>query len=254
MTSSSVHVTVPYFGLDAFLPVIQTERPNLEIYFGSGRFDEITHSDIIDLRDALDYHPHLTFHAPFMDLSPAAVDARIREVTLQRFSTVLEFASVLKPKVVVFHSGYYRWNYDNKVDRWLQGSLETWTQLNGKAEEMGVMIAIENIFEEEPDNLIMLAEEMHSENFGLCIDVGHINLFSRLSIQHWLDVSGPYIKELHLHDNNGSADDHLSVGDGTIDFETVFKMTDQSDCVYTIEAHTVENARKSLQRLRRYLV
>ena len=185
MTYPSVHVTVPYFGLDTYLPIIKKERLNLEIYFSSGRFDEIRKSDIVALRDMLDYNPKLTFHAPFMDLSPAAVDPKIREVTLQRYDSVLDFAEILKPKAVVFHSGYYRWKYENKIDKWLKGSIKTWRLLNKRAEEMGVNIAIENIFEDEPSNLRILAEEMDSENFGLCIDVGHINLFSRIPSARW---------------------------------------------------------------------
>jgi len=254
VTSPSVHVTVPYFGLDQYLPIIKKESLNLEIYFSSGRFDEIQKSDIIELRDVLDYNPKLTIHSPFMDLSPAAVDPIIREATFKRYSSILDFASVLEPRVVVFHSGYYRWNYENKVDKWLKGSLKTWRLLNKRAEDLGVKIAIENIFEDEPGNLRMLAEEMGSENFGLCVDVGHINLFSRIPLQEWLQIVRPFIKEMHIHDNDGSGDDHLPIGDGNLDFDTVFKMSEGLDCVYTIEAHTVENARKSLERIGKYLV
>ena len=160
MTSPSVHVTVPYFGLDQYLPIIKKESLNLEIYFSSGRFDEIQKSDIIELREVLDYNPKLTIHSPFMDLSQAAVDPIIREATFKRYSSILDFASVLEPRVVVFHSGYYRWNYENKVDKWLKGSLKTWRLLNKRAEDLGVKIAIENIFEDEPGNLRILAEEM----------------------------------------------------------------------------------------------
>ena len=253
MTSPSVHVTVPYFGLDQYLPIIKKERLNLEIYFSSGRFDEIQKSDIVELREKFDYKPELTIHSPFMDLSPAAVDPRIREVTFNRYSSILDFAEVLEPKIVVFHSGYYRWQYENNINKWLKGSLETWRLLNKRAEEMGVKIAIENIFEDEPENLRILAEEMNSENFGLCVDVGHINLFSRIPLQEWLQIVRLFIKELHIHDNDGSGDDHLPIGEGNVDFDTVFKMSEGLDCVYTIEAHTVKNAQKSLERIGKYL-
>ena len=253
MTNPFVHVTVPFTGLDSYLPSIKKENPNLEIYFGSEHFDKIQKSDIIELREKLDYNPKLTIHAPFMDLSPGAVDSKIREITIQRFSSVLDFSAILKPEIIVFHSGYDRRKYDDKIDVWLEGSLKTWIPLNKRAEELGVKIAIENIFEDEPDNLRMLAQEMDSENFGLCFDVGHFNLFSRISLSKWLQITGPFIKEIHLHDNDGSGDDHLAIGDGTLDFETIFKMTRELNCVYTIEAHTVENAKKSMEMVRKYL-
>jgi len=55
----------------------------------------------------------------------------------------------------------------------------TWQPLNARAAAMGVKIAIENIFEDEPQNLKMLMENMNSENSGICFDTGHFNLFSR---------------------------------------------------------------------------
>lgn len=245
-----VHVCVPYDRLNQYLSYIKEERLNLEIYFGSRRFDKITKADIAGLKNILDHKPRLSIHAPFMDLSPAAIDLKIREVTVQRYSDILDFAAILKPSVVVFHSGYEKWKYDHKTDVWLEGSIETWRPLNRKAEDIGVKIAIENIYEDEPENLRLLAEEMASENFGLCFDAGHFNLFSKITLSEWLDKTGRFIHELHLHDNDGTSDDHSAIGDGNIDFEAILNRVNGRNCVYTIEAHTVDNAKKSLKRLK----
>jgi len=245
-----VHVCVPYDRLNEYLPFIKEERLNPEIYFGSRRIDDITRADITGLKNMLDYNPSLSIHAPFMDLSPAAIDLKIREVTVRRYSDILGFAAILKPSVVVFHSGYDKWKYDHKTDVWLERSLETWRPLNKKAADMGVKIAIENIYEDEPENLRLLAEEMASGNFGLCFDAGHFNLFSKITLSEWLDKTVLYIHELHLHDNYGKADDHSAIGDGNIDFGAILSRLNGRNCVYTIEAHTVDNARKSLKRLK----
>jgi sugar phosphate isomerase/epimerase len=249
---SFLHVTVPYSLLDRYLPLFKVERLNLEIYFGSARFDEIQESDILKLKEKLDYDPRLTFHAPFMDLAPAAVDSKIRQVTMERFNTVLDFADILKPRVIVFHSGYDQRKFDNDYEIWLSGSLNTWKPIALRAEAMGIQIAIENIFEEEPHNLMRLVEEMKSENFGLCFDTGHFNLFSRLSLSAWLDMTRPHIKELHLHDNEGYSDDHLSIGEGNVDFQTIFRETRDLGCVYTIESHTPEAVLKSIRTLKSF--
>lgn len=250
---NSPHVHVPYDVLDRYLPFIREDKLNLEIYFGSRRFDDITRDDIISLKKKLDYNPRLSIHAPFMDLSPGAVDPKVREVTFKRFSDVLGFADILKPEIIVFHSGYDKWKYDSRVDIWLEGSLETWRPINKMAIDMGIKIAIENIFEDEPGNLKLLAEEINSENFGLCFDTGHFNLFSKLSLQEWLSMVKPYIVELHLHDNHRYADHHLAIGDGDFDFDTLFRELRGFNCLYTIEAHTVEDVRKSMERLKNYI-
>lgn len=248
------HICVPFERVGEYLSFLKREKVDLEIYFGSQRFDELKEDDIIGLKKKLDYNPRLTVHAPFMDLSPAAIDRRIRQVTVERFSSILDFAEILKAEVVVFHSGYDRRRYDKMMDIWLRRSLETWRHINVKATKMGIKMAIENIFEDDPENLRLLAEEMDSQNFGLCLDTGHFNLFSRVSLSEWLDQTQPHIIELHLHDNDGITDGHLSIGDGSFDFNTLFKRLKGKSCVYTIESHTVEEVKRSMERLRNILL
>ncbi|HDH53206.1 MAG TPA: hypothetical protein ENH24_01830, partial [Nitrospirae bacterium] len=119
---SSTHVHVPYDSVDRYLRFVREERLNLEIYFGSGSFDNLARSDIIELKNKLDYNPRLTIHAPFMDLSPGAVDLKVREATMKRFSETLSAAEILMPRVIVFHSGYEKWKYEKKVNIWLKQS------------------------------------------------------------------------------------------------------------------------------------
>ena len=242
-------VHVPYDSVDKYLSFIREEKLNLEIYFGSRSFDNLTGEDIVNLKKKLDYDPGLTLHAPFMDLSPGAVDLNVREVTIKRFLDVLVVAETLKPEVIVFHSGYDKWKYNNRVNIWLENSLLTWQPINKRASDIGVKIAIENIFEDEPGNLKMLAEAMDSDNFGICFDTGQFNLFSRLPLQKWLGMIKPYIKEIHLHDNSREGDDHLAIGDGSFDFKLLFEELNGMDCAYTIEAHSVEEVKKSLARI-----
>ena len=246
------HIHVPYNLLENYFPFIKKEKLNLEIYFGSKRFDDLKKKDIINLKKRLDYNPQLTIHAPFMDLSPGAVDSRVREVTFQRFSEILDFADILKPKVVVFHSGYDKWKYDSRVDIWLEESLKTWIPLNRKASALGVKIAIENIVEDEPANLKLLMERVDSKNFGICFDTGHFNLFSKLFLSDWLEMIKLYIIELHLHDNAKDKDLHLAIGEGNFDFRTLFRELQGKNCVYTIEAHSVEDVKKSIEKLKVY--
>ncbi len=246
------HINVPYEMLEKYLPFIREEKLNLEIYFGSWRFDDLKKSNIVKLKNKLDYNPQLTIHAPYMDLSPGAVDPKVREITIQRFSDILDFAEILRPKVVVFHSGYDKWKYDSRVDIWLEGSLKTWNSLNKKATDIGVKIAIENIFEDEPTHLKLLMKEIKSKNFGLCFDTGHFNLFSKILLSDWLEIIKPYIVEVHLHDNIKIKDLHLAIGDGNFDFRTLFRELRGENCVYTIEAHTVEGVQKSIERLKGY--
>lgn len=247
------HVHVPYDRIEKYLHFIIENHINPEIYFSSQSLDAVHYSDIIQLRNRLDYKPSFTIHAPFMDLSPGAVDSKIREITIERFSHVFDIAEILKPKAVVFHSGYEKWKYSLKTDLWLEKSLMTWRPLIKRAADRGLKIAVENIFEDEPTNLRLLMETTASENFGVCFDTGHFNLFSRVSLDEWMRQLKPYIIELHLHDNDKTADDHIAIGEGTFDFKRLFAVLEDKDIIYTIEGHTPEDVLKSIRRLKGYL-
>ncbi len=244
------HIHVPYSRIPEYAAFIKKERLDLELYFGSASLDSISANEVKDLFGILDYGPSLSIHAPFMDLSPAAVDSKVRRATIERFTHVLDIAEVLRPKTIVFHSGYEKWKYALDVNFWMEKSLLTWRPINERAAATGVKIAIENIFEDEPSNLRLLMEHMGSDNFGVCFDTGHCNLFSKVPLEEWMRALGPYISELHLHDNDRSADQHLPIGEGTFEFTKFFGLLGLRDCVYTIEAHTPEDVLKSMKYLR----
>ncbi len=246
------HIHVPYEKIRGYIQFIKQNSLNLEIYFNSNILDNLDKDSVLKLKGILDYNPSLSFHAPFMDLSPGAIDSKVRNATIERFSHILDIAEVLRPKTVVFHSGYEKWKYALKIDVWLEKSVETWKPLNERAKNIGVKIAIENIFEDEPTNLRLLMEQMDSDNFGICFDTGHCNLFSNVALEKWLEELNAYIVELHLHDNDKSADLHCSIGEGTFDFNTLFSELKDNNCIYTVEAHTPEMVLKSIERLKDY--
>ncbi len=245
------HVHIPFQRIPEYFDFIRKKELDLEIYFGSDVLDAVTPDEVRAAKDKLGPDASLSVHAPFMDLSPGAVDSKVRAATVERFSRVLDVAEVLRPEAIVFHSGYEKWKYALKVDLWLEKSLETWRPLNERAAGIGVRVAIENIFEDEPSNLGLLMEAMASENFGVCFDTGHFNLFSRVPLEEWMDALNPHIVELHLHDNNKQADQHLAMGEGVFDFGSFFALLQNKDCVYTLEAHTPEAVLRSVEYLRR---
>jgi sugar phosphate isomerase/epimerase len=247
------HVHVPYDGIEKYLSFIQENRINIEVYFSSGSLDVIRGSDISRLRERLEYGTAFTIHAPFMDLSPGAVDSKVRTATIERFSQVFDIAGILNPRTIVFHSGYEKWKYALKTDLWLEKSVTTWKPFVSRAADMGLRVAIENIFEDDPVSLRLLMEEIGSEYFGVCFDTGHFNLFSKVPLDEWLRQMKPYIVELHLHDNNKKCDDHAAIGEGTFDFATLFSILRDQELVYTVEAHSPEDVLKSIEMLKAYL-
>jgi len=247
------HIHMPYDRVGQYLSFIQEKKINLEFYFPSTGIDSIRSTDLIALKKALDYMPSLSIHAPFMDLSPGAVDPKVRAITIERFLLIFDIAEVLEPISIVFHSGYEKWKYALNADLWLKQSLKTWNCLARKAVERNIKIAIENVFEDEPGNLRMLMQEMGSDHFGICFDTGHCNLFSTVPLDEWIGQLKPYILELHLHDNDRGADDHKAIGDGSFNFDLLFSLLQDKRPIYTIEGHRPEDVMRSMRRLNDYL-
>lgn len=251
MTDIFIHL--PFSRIQEFRDYTRSSKLDLELYFGAETLDRTTEQELLDAAESLNYSPRMIFHAPFMDLSPGAVDPDIREVTLKRFRQISRTAAILKPETIVFHSGYEKWKYALETRIWLEQSVKTWQTVLHETVDTGCRLAIENIFEDTPDNLVQLMEAINSPRMGLCFDTGHFNLFSSISLEEWLYRCSGYICHLHVHDNDRSADLHAPPGNGTFPFRELFERLDPCPPTMTLEAHCREDAFLGLERLNNLL-
>jgi sugar phosphate isomerase/epimerase len=227
-----------------------------EIYFSGEDLDGCDEMKVKQLAEALhEKGLTCTIHGPFMDLSPGGVDRRIREVTLDRLSKTVELASLLKPKAIVFHPGYEKWKFDGEVALWMENSLQTWKPLIEEAKKWELTIAIENVYEESPDSLLMLLKEINSPYFKFCFDTGHHNVFGKAPLPLWMEQLGEYLVEVHLHDNFGEMDEHLPIGEGSFDFRELFALFSKwgLNPIYTIEPHQEDHLWRGLEAIKQYM-
>ena len=251
-----IQVNIPYSMLLKNLDFILEEEINPEIYFDGEAIDTFSEQDAHSVMRALTAKKlSITIHAPFMDLSPGAVDTKIRKTTRDRLYEMLDIAALFLPRLIVMHPGYNKWFFDGKVNAWLENSLTTWQPIVKAAEKLGISLAVENIFEEEPSSLSQLITAVNSPIFNFCFDTGHFHLFSTVAMEAWFTSLGPYIKEVHLHDNCKTSDEHLPMGDGDIDFGLFFHLIKRCGVnpIYTIEPHTVDDLARSLEMCNHFL-
>jgi sugar phosphate isomerase/epimerase len=197
----NIHVTVPYDILISRQDEIIGLGVNPEIYLSSATLDTCQDADVRRLGDALKKAGRsYTFHAPYMDLAPGGVDSKIRRATQERLAHVLHLAALIRPEIVVFHPEYEQWRHGEAFDLWFHGSVEMWSPLVKEAERCGVTLALENVFEREPDTIKKLLEKINSPRCGFCFDTGHWLVFSKKDWQEWLEALGNRLVEVHLHD------------------------------------------------------
>ena len=65
----------------------------------------------------------------------------------------------------------------------------------------------------------MLAEiirQVDDPRIRMCLDVGHVNAYSKISAMEWLDQCEDLIAHVHVHNNDTSSDSHSQLWDGTV--------------------------------------
>lgn len=251
-----VQVHIPYQFLIKRFDEIIREGINPEVYFDEVSLEIAGPEDLINIKDECGRRGlTLTMHGPYSDLNPGSADERVRTRTVEVYGRAFEAAGYLRPRTIVLHAGYSEKRFKGDVELWLSQSLKTWPPFVSAAKGLGMVIAVEHIFEKTPHPLKALMTTVNSPFFGVCVDSGHLNVFAGGAMEEWMRVLGPFIAEAHIHDNDGASDDHLPVGDGSIDFPLFFRLlkAHARDPVLTIEPHGEEMMMRAIPAVKRLL-
>lgn len=177
-------------------------------------------------------------HGPFTEIHPAAIDCRAREFAAERLQQAFEVCRALSIEKMIVHSGWIPFIY---FKQWqAEKSADFWQKFMSDKPE-NFKIYIENVLEDEPFMAIEMMKKTDDPRIRLCLDIGHANAMTQndIPITRWIEVLGPYIGHFHLHNNDGTGDDHGDFASGTMDMNAVFK-TIEDNCrdglTFTIEA------------------
>ena len=164
-------------------------------------------------------------HAPF----PSSFDDPVK--TEKRFSeiiTSMRHASYLGAPIIVVHPCYhletisYEANFNYNVD--------FYKKLAPYAKQFGIKIALENLGSKHPCTVCDGADKINAlydaindpDNFTVCFDVGHCLLVNKDPAEE-IKKFGARIGCTHVHDNNGTKDEHTLPYSGNVDWESVMK-------------------------------
>jgi sugar phosphate isomerase/epimerase len=215
-----------------------------EIYFESGweRIPKEAHRRLAGIvQDALG---GCSVHLPYRDMLPGSGDPKAGE-TLRRAASI---AALYAPAHMVGHPCFrairdaegaplkhLALGKGGKIglkgqsaipgEAFLAHSRSSW---KGVLEECDAPLYLENTIERSPWPIMRILEGLPEGRAGMCLDVGHWHYsgmgaeFGNLS--EWVGLCAGRLGHLHLHDNDGSADQHLAMGDGLIDFARLWDL------------------------------
>lgn len=247
-----VHVNMPWLYLNRYLDLILDHGLHLELGFSARELDCVAVSEFSKVSELLRQRGcRLSLHGPFWDLCPGSSDDFVRQVSRLRLHQFFDLIPVFQPVQVVCHTGFDSRHHSPDFSQWLDRALTVWEPLVVRAEQLKTPFLLENVWEAGPALHRAIFDRLPSPQFGFCLDVGHQHSFSSTPMTRWLEVLGDRLRELHVHDNDGSADTHQPVGAGTVDFSALFRSLGARSLhpLLTLEPHQQDDFVRTLHHL-----
>ena len=187
---------------------------------------------------------HSTLHAPYNELFPCAIDKKARALAADRYRQAIDLAKRYGSEKVIIHGGYNPWIY--YPEWYVEQSIVFWKAF--LKTDPGVEIVLENVLETEPKWLLDIVKGVDDPRLKLCLDVGHVNAYSPIPVTTWLEAWTPWISHFHIHNNDGSRDQHNPLHDGSIPMKELLRRIAErcADATITLE---LMKAKSSVQWL-----
>ncbi|WP_262177191.1 sugar phosphate isomerase/epimerase family protein [Haloarcula laminariae] len=165
-----------------------------------------------------DYGVSVTYHAPFRDWNLGSFNDASRRASAAQVKATIDDAATAGAGAVVVHGGSVPRRYPEWVrEQARENALRSLAECAEYAQLVGVPMCLENQprnaskrrYTETPDELAaVLAEvDVTPEYFGVTLDVGHAKV-NGVDWGAFVDRFGDRIRVCHLHDNDGTADQH----------------------------------------------
>lgn len=220
-----------------YLSTIGTDAAEMAAAYGLGleiaeyctawNMDEYLEETEETVRQKLGGIKRTVFHAPFNELFPCAIDPLARKLAADRYRQAIRLAGRYQASKIVIHGGFQPWMY---YPVWYtEQSILFWKEfLRGfPKEDPGLEIVLENVLEPEPAMLLDIIKGVDHPKLSMCLDIGHVNAYSKIPVQEWLEMCAPYLGHFHIHNNDGSADTHNALDKGTIPIGALWKQIEE---------------------------
>ena len=164
--------------------------------------------------------------------SPTHPDENVRNQSLRNYEKVLQVASWLGAETVLYIPGMVSASFvpdfaPQPYDRVYTWACESLKRLLPTAEELGVKIGVENVWNRfllSPLEMCAFIDSFGSPQVGSYFDVGNVMLYGHP--EHWIQLLGPRILAMHLKDFRvavGNLDGFVDLLSGNVDYPAVMR-------------------------------
>jgi sugar phosphate isomerase/epimerase len=187
----------------------------------------------------------LDIHSAYF-LATSAIHPDIRKTVIK----VLKYSIIIANKVdshsITVHPGYRESIDDKKNYDVLKETLKTVVKFG---ENYDVKVCLENhAIPISPcfyvDDLLKVLKSV--EGLKATLDIGHTNL-TNISVAEYYKKIKDFVINVHVHDNDGTSDQHRCIGEGNINFNSALKefKKNKYDGPFILEIFTYEKLIKS---------
>lgn len=198
----------------------------------------------------------LLVHGPFLDLYVTSPDPKIVAVATDRHEQALAAAASIGASIYVAHLNSIPLIRNQAYqERFVEVAAEFWLPLADQAQQAGTTIVLENMWEPDPALQRQVVEAANHPSLKASFDNGHALVFSTRPGAEWIRVLGRALAHVHLHDNDGTYDQHLAVGEGVEDWKNLITAWREHapDSTLVVESDDLEVNKRSLRALRKLL-
>lgn len=162
---------------------------------------------------------------------PRDLEEEDRNERMEKMKKSIRAAPVLGVKNWVIHP-IMPYGIDDlntgKADATWDLNLSFMTELLKTAKEYDVTICFENMPMHnfslaKPDEILKFVKTINDDHFKICLDTGHVSVFTELDLGTEVRKLGDEIRTLHVHDNMYCQDLHLMPYFGIIDWNDFAK-------------------------------
>lgn len=175
------------------------------------------------------FQNEIAVHGVYLDIITVSKDSRILDVARERILHNLDIVRQLGAAIVIFPSCFNpSIKFRSYINGYKERQIRFWSDiLDHTSDANSIKIVIENLWAPYPEIIRDVISGINSDNFQCLLDTGHVNLFSQVPLEHWIQTLADHLVYVHLNDNMKDFDTNLVPGEGNIDWNKFFNALDE---------------------------